>query len=44
MDGTDFAENPLLECERCHVSVHQHCYGVSVLPVHDGEPWFCQPC
>ncbi|KAG1679166.1 hypothetical protein FOA52_000522 [Chlamydomonas sp. UWO 241] len=40
-DGESVEPNQILFCERCDVSVHQHCYGVPEIP--DGE-WLCWPC
>ena len=31
----------LVFCSRCEAPVHQHCYGIAVIP--DGD-WFCETC
>ena len=38
-DGDD--GNEMVFCERCHICVHQDCYGISVVP---SGKWFCKPC
>ncbi|EFN53262.1 hypothetical protein CHLNCDRAFT_58651 [Chlorella variabilis] len=40
-DGRSEPPNPIVFCERCDVAVHQHCYGIGVLPEGD---WLCEPC
>ena len=40
-DGTVFIDNEILICEKCNVPVHQHCYGVSVIPENE---WYCKAC
>ncbi|CAM9809727.1 unnamed protein product, partial [Discosporangium mesarthrocarpum] len=42
-DDVTFPDNPVLQCERCKLVVHQHCYRVAN-EVNDGDPWFCHPC
>ncbi|KAK8814648.1 hypothetical protein WA556_006687, partial [Blastocystis sp. ATCC 50177/Nand II] len=32
--------DPLLQCSKCHIIVHQYCYGVSVV----SQPWLCYSC
>ncbi|KAL8263434.1 hypothetical protein R6Q59_024783 [Mikania micrantha] len=33
--------NCLLECNRCLITVHQACYGISKVPKNE---WYCRPC
>jgi hypothetical protein len=40
-DGTSDDLNQILFCDGCNVPIHQHCYGVDLIP--EGE-WFCQRC
>ncbi|KAF0756590.1 hypothetical protein AaE_004575 [Aphanomyces astaci] len=37
-DDESSETDPILFCDGCNVAVHQHCYGVRVIPPHD---WFC---
>ncbi|RHX97228.1 hypothetical protein DYB25_008090 [Aphanomyces astaci] len=40
-DDESSETDPILFCDGCNVAVHQHCYGVRVIPPHD---WFCDAC
>ncbi|RHZ14812.1 hypothetical protein DYB37_002364 [Aphanomyces astaci] len=40
-DDESSETDPILYCDGCNVAVHQHCYGVRVIPPHD---WFCDAC
>ena len=40
-DEKFWKENPLVDCDNCHLTVHQACYGIPKLP--DGN-WLCQTC
>ncbi|KAG7390037.1 hypothetical protein PHYPSEUDO_008999 [Phytophthora pseudosyringae] len=38
-----FLDDPIVQCEKCSVAVHQYCYGIDAVPEGD-EPWFCDFC
>jgi hypothetical protein len=38
----EYDENLMLQCDRCRVSVHMDCYGVTQHP--DGKLWLCDVC
>ncbi|KAF4042505.1 PHD-zinc-finger like domain [Phytophthora infestans] len=38
-----FLDDPIVQCEKCSVAVHQYCYGIEAVPEGD-EPWFCDFC
>ena len=38
----DTAEDQMLQCDACHISVHMACYGVKSPP--DGRLWLCDVC
>ncbi|KAG1708677.1 hypothetical protein DVH05_022306 [Phytophthora capsici] len=38
-----FLDDPIVQCEKCSVAVHQYCYGIDAVPEGD-EPWFCDRC
>ncbi|ETI47297.1 hypothetical protein L914_08170 [Phytophthora nicotianae] len=38
-----FLDDPIVQCEKCSVAVHQYCYGIESVPEGD-EPWFCDFC
>lgn len=38
-----FLDDPIVQCEKCSVAVHQYCYGIGSVPEGD-EPWFCDFC
>lgn len=40
-DGESSGENRIIFCDSCDVSVHQHCYGVDIVPKGD---YFCRAC
>ena len=40
-DGESSGENRIIFCDSCDVSVHQHCYGVDIVPRGD---YFCRAC
>ncbi|KAL4115344.1 hypothetical protein PRIC2_013507 [Phytophthora ramorum] len=38
-----FLDDPIVQCEKCSVAVHQYCYGIDAVPEGD-TPWFCDFC
>ncbi|KAI5057949.1 hypothetical protein GOP47_0027964 [Adiantum capillus-veneris] len=38
----EYTNNLFLQCDRCRILVHMHCYGESELP--NGHLWLCQLC
>ncbi|KAG4252303.1 hypothetical protein PC116_g17 [Phytophthora cactorum] len=38
-----FLDDPIVQCEKCSVAVHQYCYGIESVPEGD-DPWFCDFC
>ncbi|TMW56968.1 hypothetical protein Poli38472_002893 [Pythium oligandrum] len=40
---TGSSDDPIVQCERCKVAVHQYCYGIEKIPEGD-IPWFCDYC
>ncbi|CAK5060294.1 unnamed protein product [Aphanomyces euteiches] len=40
-DEVSTETDPILYCDGCDIAVHQHCYGVPVIP---DEDWFCDAC
>ncbi|TDH68248.1 hypothetical protein CCR75_003480 [Bremia lactucae] len=38
-----FLDDPIVQCEKCSVAVHQYCYGIGSVPEKD-DPWFCDFC
>ncbi|KAG6574650.1 Chromodomain-helicase-DNA-binding protein 7 [Phytophthora cinnamomi] len=38
-----YLDDPIVQCEKCSVAVHQYCYGIDSVPEGD-EPWFCDFC
>ncbi|GAQ91137.1 histone-lysine N-methyltransferase [Klebsormidium nitens] len=38
----DYDDNQLVQCDKCRVMVHMHCYGELEPP--DGDLWLCQLC
>lgn len=42
-DGGWHEANKIVFCESCHISVHQTCYGIEVVPGGD-IPWYCNLC
>ncbi|KAG2523493.1 hypothetical protein JM16_002260 [Phytophthora kernoviae] len=41
VDG--FLDDPIVQCEKCSVAVHQYCYGINAVPEGD-TPWYCDYC
>ncbi|KAG1679268.1 hypothetical protein FOA52_009298 [Chlamydomonas sp. UWO 241] len=39
----DYDYDQLVSCDKCGITVHQSCYGISELPDVD-EMWMCRPC
>ena len=40
-DGDYEDDNLIVYCALCHITVHQRCYGINVIPKDD---WICQAC
>ena len=40
-DGDYEDDNLIVYCSICHITVHQKCYGINVIPKDD---WICQAC
>ncbi|GMF22171.1 unnamed protein product [Phytophthora fragariaefolia] len=38
-----YLDDPIVQCEKCSVAVHQYCYGIDAVPEGD-DPWFCDFC
>ncbi len=44
LDGHDTVQNQLAVCGKCHVAVHQACYGGSILDRIPHSGWLCDHC